>query len=125
MSARKSGTSGKRNSRALPKGFVDIDTLVDEHERDPVRKAHIEAGRRNVAQHYYANASGLAALRMRRGWSQRTLAEAAGMKQPHIARLERGQNDPSLDTIRRLAEALEIPPEALVRELLATMPNGQ
>lgn len=103
----------------LPAGFVDIDDLVEEHERDPIRRAHIEAGRKAVAEQYYANARGLAVLRLRRGWSQRTLAEVAGMKQPHIARLETGQNNPSLDTMCRLAAALNIPIDEFVRELVA------
>lgn len=102
---------------AIPEGFIDIDDLVEGHERDPERRAAIEEGRRIVAREYYADAKGLAVLRLRRGWSQRTLAEAAGMKQPHIARLESGQNDPSLGTMRRLAKALGISLEDLVREL--------
>jgi ribosome-binding protein aMBF1 (putative translation factor) len=105
---------------AIPEGFLDIDDLVEQHERDPGRKAAIEEGRRTVAREYYANKKGLAVLRLRKGWSQRTLAEAAGMKQPHIARLESGQNDPSLDTMRRLAHALGISIEELVRELVAS-----
>jgi len=105
---------------AIPEGFLDIDDLVEQHERDPERKAAIEEGRRTVAREYYANKKGLAVLRLRKGWSQRTLAEAAGMKQPHIARLESGQNDPSLDTMRRLAHALGISIEELVRELVAS-----
>lgn len=102
----------------LPFDNYFIDDLVEEHERDPARRAAIEEGRKLVAREYYANARGLAVLRMRRGWSQRTLAEVAGMKQPHIARLESGQNDPSLDTMRRLASALGVSIEELVRELI-------
>ncbi len=41
-----------------------------------------------------------------RGWSQRELADRAGMKQPQLARLETGQVEPKLDTLQRLAEAL-------------------
>jgi ribosome-binding protein aMBF1 (putative translation factor) len=109
--------SGTSHVEPLPAGFVDIDDLVAEHERDPARRAALEEGNKYVAERYYANAGGLAALRLRRGWSQRTLAEAAGMKQPHIARLETGKNDPSLTTMRRLAIALDVELEVLVRAL--------
>jgi HTH-type transcriptional regulator/antitoxin HipB len=48
----------------------------------------------------------LIALREERGWSQRDLADRAGMKQPQLARLETGQVEPRLDTLQRLAAAL-------------------
>jgi DNA-binding XRE family transcriptional regulator len=101
----------------LPEGYQDIDDLVADDERDPVRRTAIEAGRRIVAERYYKDASGLAALRLRHGWSQRTLADAIGVKQPHIARLESGQNDPSLGTMRKLAAALGVTIEEIVRAL--------
>lgn len=46
-------------------------------------------------------------LREKRGWSQRDLAERAGMKQPQLARLETGQVEPKLDTLQRLAMAMD------------------
>ncbi len=45
-------------------------------------------------------------LREKHGWSQRDLAERAGMKQPQLARLETGQVEPKLDTLQRLAKAM-------------------
>jgi transcriptional regulator with XRE-family HTH domain len=54
---------------------------------------------------------------MKRGWSQRTLADAIGVKQPHIARLELGHNDPSLSTMRKLATALGVSVEHIAHEL--------
>jgi DNA-binding XRE family transcriptional regulator len=104
-------------SEQLPNGYQNIDDLVEEHERDPVRRAAIEAGRKLIAERYYKETEGLAALRLRRGWSQRALAEAVGIKQPHIARLESGHNDPSLGTMRKLAAALEVTIEEIVRAL--------
>jgi HTH-type transcriptional regulator / antitoxin HipB len=49
------------------------------------------------------------AIRSRReelGWSQRQLAERAGMTQPGIARFESGGTTPTLPLLERLAAAL-------------------
>src|SRR5216684_3386494 len=49
------------------------------------------------------------AVRARReelGWSQRQLAERAGMTQPGIARFEAGGTTPTLPLLERLAAAL-------------------
>ncbi len=49
------------------------------------------------------------AIRTRReelGWSQRQLAERAGMTQPGIARFEAGGTTPTLPLLERLADAL-------------------
>jgi len=43
-----------------------------------------------------------------RGLSQRALAERAGVGYVLVARLELGQTDPRLSTLRRLAEALNV-----------------
>jgi transcriptional regulator with XRE-family HTH domain len=49
------------------------------------------------------------AVRTRReelGWSQRQLAERAGMTQPGVARFETGGTTPTLRLLERLADAL-------------------
>jgi HTH-type transcriptional regulator / antitoxin HipB len=49
------------------------------------------------------------AVRLRReelGWSQRQLAERAGMSQPGVARFEAGGTTPTLPLLERLAQAL-------------------
>jgi len=50
----------------------------------------------------------LIAHREQHGWSQRELADRAGMKQPQLARLETGQVEPKLDTLERLAKAVGV-----------------
>lgn len=45
-------------------------------------------------------------LRIERGLTQAQLAELVGTKQPSIARLERGQSQPRIDFLRKIAEAL-------------------
>jgi ribosome-binding protein aMBF1 (putative translation factor) len=48
------------------------------------------------------------AYRAQRGLSQAQLARQVGMRQPHIARLEAGDHEPSLATLARLADALNL-----------------
>lgn len=46
--------------------------------------------------------------RIKRGWSQTELAEAVGSRQPVISRLERGDSNPSLQTLSKIAKALDL-----------------
>lgn len=46
--------------------------------------------------------------RIKRGWSQTKLAEAIGSRQPVISRLERGEGNPSLSTLHKIANALDL-----------------
>ena len=54
----------------------------------------------------YELASKLIALRKKLGLSQRDLARAAGLKQPHIARIERGDVSPTWATTSRIFAAV-------------------
>ena len=56
----------------------------------------------------------LRSLREGRGWSVSAAAEAADMAYSAYARLERGEREPSLSTLRRLAEALGCTPNDLL-----------
>lgn len=49
----------------------------------------------------------IARLREERGLSQRDLAKITGIKQPQIARIEKGGQMPTLETLWRLADALK------------------
>ena len=65
-------------------------------------------------------AATLRQVRMRRGVSQRALAEMTGLSRTQISNLERNENsanksgDPQLSTVYRLAWALEVPPRLLL-----------
>ena len=48
----------------------------------------------------------LACLRIAQGLTQAELAERAGVPQPNIARLESGKHQPTLELLRRVAEAM-------------------
>jgi len=69
-------------------------------------------GRPEVAAAYeqarlrYGLAEAVRARREELGWSQRRLAERAGMTQPGVARFEAGGTTPTLPLLERLAAAL-------------------
>jgi len=46
--------------------------------------------------------------RVARGLTQAELARVLGMRQPHVARLESGEHEPSLSTLARLSAALKL-----------------
>lgn len=49
------------------------------------------------------------AARERAGLTQTGLAERSGMAAPHISRLEAGTHLPSVTTLKRVADVLEVP----------------
>lgn len=55
------------------------------------------------------------ARRTELGLTQTQLSELSGIAQARIAVLESGKHVPTLDTIVRLARALKVPPDALLR----------
>lgn len=84
-----------------------ITSVISEFEADTIDAAHLAEARRNLAATLYTDESEtLSALRLNAGLSQTQLADRAGTHQPYIARIERGQTDPSTDMIARIAEAL-------------------
>ncbi len=56
----------------------------------------------------YAVVKTIITERMKRGWSQTDLAQAIGSRQPVISRLERGEGNPSLQTLQKIARALDL-----------------
>ena len=53
-------------------------------------------------------------LRAEREMSQAAVAKASGLSREYIARLELGQQDPTLGTMRKLAKALKVKVAELV-----------
>lgn len=58
-------------------------------------------------------AANVARIRERRGLTQEQLGWAAGIHQTAIARIEKGERKPNLDTVFKLASGLEVPPADL------------
>lgn len=58
----------------------------------------------------------LTEFRMKRKLSQRALAEKASMSQTYLCNVETGKADPSLSTLKRLAEALNVTVSELVKD---------
>ncbi len=99
----------------LPNGFVNIDAVVDEEEKNPASRDAIATGRRSVAEHYYADGpKSLSWYRLTRGWSQKELARRLGSSQSYVARLGAGDIDPQVSTLQRLAAVFEVPAAELL-----------
>ena len=59
----------------------------------------------------------LRAYRLERGLSQEVLSGLAGLDRTHYSKLERGLRSPNLETLFRLAQALDVAPHVLVRAI--------
>jgi len=69
----------------------------------------------------------LVRTRIKKGLSQKELAEKAGLKQPAIGRMESGDTVPNLKTICKVAGALDLQIKAVensTAKLLDDMKNG-
>ncbi len=55
--------------------------------------------------------------RLRKGMSQAVLSGLAGLDRTHYSKIERGLRSPTLDTLFKIAQALDIPPSDIVRQI--------
>ena len=55
--------------------------------------------------------------RLRKGMSQEILSGLAGLDRTHYSKIERGLRSPTLDTLFKIAQALDIPPSDIVRQI--------
>ena len=79
--------------------LTDLDR---ELRKDPEYEAALEE-----LQPYEQIARQLVAFRIENRLSQAELARRCGVSQPAVARLERGEHEPRLSTLRRVAHALD------------------
>jgi ribosome-binding protein aMBF1 (putative translation factor) len=92
-----------------PPRHTPISQLVAEWEEDTAGRAALEEGRRWVAANFYAqDGDTLRTLRLRHGWSQGRLAAAMATSQSHVARIERGTENLTIATCRKLASVFGI-----------------
>lgn len=54
-------------------------------------------------------------LRMKRGLSQEVVSGLAGIARTHLTMIENGTKQPNLETVWRIAQALDIPLSDLIR----------
>lgn len=82
----------------------DLPTAAEIHEQDMKDLDY----RREYERTRLANDVAIKVLRYRaeHGLSQSELGRMIGMRQPHVARLESGEHEPSLSTLARLSTAL-------------------
>lgn len=98
----------------VPARHRTIEQLLNEWEQDEEGCAVMAEARHWVADQFYADdGDTVRTLRLRKGWSQSRLAEALGTSQSHVARIERGTENLSLETCRKLCDALGIDMNAL------------
>ena len=56
-------------------------------------------------------------IREEKGLSQEVVSDLAGIGRTHLSAIERGQRKPTLETLFRLAEALDMPPSELMKHI--------
>jgi DNA-binding XRE family transcriptional regulator len=81
--------------------LTSAEELHGQDMADPAYRAEYERTR-------FANDIAIRVLRYRseHGLTQTAFGRLVGMRQPHVARLESGEHEPSLSTLVRLAAAL-------------------
>ena len=75
--------------------------------KNPIDRLHERIKTGDRGWFFAAIADQVAELRLERNLSQRELAELCGTTQSAIARLERGGRPPRIDTLLRIADALD------------------
>ena len=93
----------KETNLAKLNDLISFDEVLQTELQNPEFKAEWDrlAAARAVADMVELN-------RMRKGFSQTRLAKLAGVSQPVIARIESGEHSPTIETLIKLADALDI-----------------
>lgn len=59
----------------------------------------------------------LVEYRERKGLTQDVLSGLAGLDRTHYSKLERGQRIPTIDTLFKIGQALDIPPHVILKSI--------
>ena len=70
----------------------------------------------------FSTAAAIKALRIERNLSQLELSHRSGMSPAQLCKIERGRNGLTTSTLRRLADALDVPVSALMGESVSSAP---
>lgn len=93
-------------------GYISAHERAERVARNPKRAAALAKARQRFSDWAQAeqldSLSGLALLRMQAGLSQTELAQRLNKPQSNVSRLERGEADPKMSTIKDIAAALNV-----------------
>lgn len=59
----------------------------------------------------------IARFRLRKGITQEVLSGLSDIGRTHLSAIERGERKPTLETLYRISNALDVPMSAIVREI--------
>jgi ribosome-binding protein aMBF1 (putative translation factor) len=90
-----------------PHSIPDMAPKPRAEAKGPVERLHERIATRDKGWFFAQIADRVAERRIASGLSQRELAERCGTTQSAIARLERGGRPPRIDTLLRIADALQ------------------
>ena len=95
--------------KSAPTKHTAIGDLIEKWDNDTKRKTTLEEARRWANETFHSNEGDtVRTLRLRKGWSQTQLSQELGTSQSHIARIERGTENITIETCRKLCQALGI-----------------
>jgi DNA-binding Xre family transcriptional regulator len=107
----------------MPEGYGSVRDLVGRAEGNASRKATLAQARKDLANDPSIENT-LSALRLRLGLSQADLADICGTSQPHIARVEAG-DDVRISTLLKLSSALGVAPGVAFEAALTRLRNRE
>lgn len=94
---------------ALSQKHNDFDAFMAELEADPANAQDLAEAGSWIADTFYAEENEtIRTVRLRKGLSQKQLAEALETSQSHIAKIESGRNDLQYPTMLKLMKALDL-----------------
>lgn len=107
---------------------ASVNERVARLEANPARAAALAKARSRMGQWLEKESPsthGLAALRMKAGLSQNTLAQRMGTQQSNVSRWEKEPGDMQFSTIKNLAQALGVPLNDVLQALEASNPKKE
>lgn len=85
--------------------------LEAEDKESPELARFTEAVKRDFAEQYWIEfglANEIREQREAKGWTQKDLAERAGLRAEKVSKIERGKQNPTVQTVAKIARALSM-----------------